>query len=118
MGLTERQQKVIGALEVICRRNVVLYKESCDHLYQESLRKLSLGDAHCVFGNGGLTFQTGKAIGLGAGSVLATFKALERKGLVIREKQVRNYQCARYWWPVGLAAKLSAELDQEASTHD
>lgn len=118
MSLTERQQKVIGALEAICRRNFVQYKESCNHLYQANLRKLSIGDEACVYGNGGLTFQTGRALGIGASAVLSTFKALERKGLVIREKQVRNYQCALYWWPVGLAAKLSAELDQEASRHD
>lgn len=118
MGLTEQQQKVIGALEVICRRNIVRFKESCPRMYQGDLRKLVLGDAACVFGGGGLTFQVGHALGIKASMVLATFKALERKGLVIREKQVRPYQCALYWWPVGLAAKLSAELDQEASTND
>ena len=102
MSLTNRQQEVIGALEAICRRNVVRYKESCDHLYQDDLRKLARGDAASVFGNGGLTFQVGHALGIKAGAVLSTFKALERKGLVIREKP-RGYQCALYWWPVGLA---------------
>lgn len=109
--LTERQQAVLDSLEAICRRNVALYKESCDHLYQESLRKLSLGDAACVFGNGALTFQVGAAIGLRAGSVLSTFKALESKGLAIRETRNPSYQRPLYWWPAGLAEKLCAEFE-------
>jgi hypothetical protein len=113
MKLTQRQQEVIDSLEVICRRNVVLYKNSCDHLYQESLRKLLTGDAACVFGNGALTFQVGKALGLEAGAVLSTFKALESKGLVIRETRHPTYMRPLYWWPVGLAEKMHA--DQQRS---
>lgn len=110
--LTERQSSVIEALEAICRRNVVRYKESCNHLYQDDLRKLAAGDAACVFGGGGLTFQVGHALGIKASSVLSVFKSLERKGLVIREKP-RGYLCALYWWPVGLAASMKAEIERE-----
>lgn len=110
--LTERQGSVIEALEAICRRNVLRYKESCNHLYQDDLRKLAAGDAACVFGGGGLTFQVGHALGIKASSVLSVFKSLERKGLVIREKP-RGYLCALYWWPVGLAASMKAEIERE-----
>jgi len=116
MKLTENQQKVMGSLVSICRSNVVRYRESCRHLYQDQLDKLMRGDAASVFGSGGLTFQVGYALGMKSGSVLSVFKALERKGMVIREKD-RGYLCALYWWPVGLAAELSAEL-QEATNHD
>lgn len=114
LKLTERQRGVLEALETICRRNVVRYKESCNHLYQDDLRKLALGDAACVFGGGGLTFQVGHALGIKASSVLSVFKSLERKGLVIREKP-RGYLCAMYWWPVGLAAAMKAEFEQVKS---
>lgn len=49
-------------------------------------------------------------LGISATSVLSIFKALRRKGLVIRELSYPDYQRARYWWPVGLAAELAAEL--------
>ncbi|WP_227778695.1 hypothetical protein [Pseudomonas veronii] len=45
--------------------------------------------------------------------MLSIFKALHRKGLVIREESYPNYQRARYWWPIGLAAELAAELKTE-----
>jgi hypothetical protein len=108
--LTARQQAVIDELEAICRRNVVRYKGKCDHLYQTDMRKLTLGDAASVFGNGGLTFQVGRALSIKAGAVLSTFKALESKGMVIRETSFPEYQRALYWWPVGLAEKLCVEF--------
>lgn len=114
LKLTERQRGVIEALEAICRRNVVQYKDSCDHLYQSDLQKLRKGDEACVFGTGGLTFQVGRALGIKASAVLSTFRALERKGLVLCEKP-RGYLCALYWWPVGLAASMKAEIEQVKS---
>ena len=82
-------------------------------MHQEDLRKIAIGDKACVFGMGGLSYQVAHRLGTSAPSVLSIFKALRRKGLVIREESYPNYQRARYWWPVGLAAELAAELKAE-----
>ena len=108
--LTEKQQLVLDELRKIGRKNANLYRDSQPYLHQKDCEKLALGDQACVFGMGGLTFQVGYRLGVSAPSVLSIFKALRRKGLVIREESYPDYQRARYWWPVGLAAELHAEL--------
>ena len=113
MKLTEKQQLVLDELRKIGRKNAHLYRDSQPYLHQKDCEKLALGDQACVFGMGGLTFQVGHRLGVSAPSVLSIFKALRRKGLVIREESYPDYQRARYWWPVGLAAELAAELKAE-----
>jgi len=110
MKLTAKQQAVLDELRKIGRENAYRYRDSQTYLHQQDADKLSKGDQACVFGLGGLTYQVGHRIGIAAPSVLSIFKALRRKGLVIREESYPDYQRARYWWPVGLAAELSAEL--------
>ena len=66
------------------------------------------GPAVSMFG--GIPAFGGHSLGGSAPSVLSIFKALRRKGLVIREESYPDYQRARYWWPVGLAAELAGEL--------
>jgi hypothetical protein len=111
--LTERQQAVLDELRKIGRKNAFLYKDTQPYLHQKDCKKLILGDQACVFGMGGLTYQVGHRLGVSAPSVLSIFKALRSKGLVIREESYPDYQRPRYWWPVGLAAELSAELNTE-----
>lgn len=111
--LTEKQQLVLDELRKIGRENAYRYLDKQAYLHQEDLRKIALGDAACVFGMGGLSFQVARRLGVSAPSVLSIFKALRRKGLVIREESYPEYQRARYWWPVGLAAELAAELKTE-----
>lgn len=111
MKLTEKQQLVLDELRKIGRKNAHLYRDSQPYLHQKGCEKLALGDQACVFGMGGLTFQVGHRLGVSAPSVLSIFKSLLRKGLVIREESYPDYQRARYWWPVGLAAELTAELN-------
>ncbi|MDX9668045.1 hypothetical protein QMK50_24150 [Pseudomonas sp. P5_152] len=110
MKLTEKQQSVLDELRKIGRKNAYLYRDTQPYLHQKDCEKLALGDQACVFGMGGLTFQVGHRLGVSAPSVLSIFKALRRKGLVIREESYPDYQRARYWWPVGLAAELAGEL--------
>ncbi|WP_321847345.1 hypothetical protein [Pseudomonas paraveronii] len=110
MKVTEKQQLVLDELRKIGRQNAYKYLDKQAYLHQEDLRKIALGDVACVFGMGGLSYQVAHRLGTSAPSVLSTFKALRRKGLAIREESYPDYQRARYWWPVGLAAELHAEL--------
>ncbi|WP_454838263.1 hypothetical protein [Pseudomonas mohnii] len=110
MKLTEKQQSVLDELRKIGRGNAYLYRDTQPYLHQKDCEKLAKGDQACVFGMGGLTYQVGHRLGVAAPSVLSIFKALHRKGLVIREEAYPDYQRARYWWPVGLAAELAGEL--------
>lgn len=110
MKLTEKQQAVLDELRKIGRDNAYRYRDVTPHLHQSDCEKLARGDQACVFGLGGLTHQVGHRLGVAAPSVLSTFKALRRKGLVIREESYPDYQRPRYWWPVGLAAELASEL--------
>ncbi|WP_350648660.1 hypothetical protein [Pseudomonas sp. HY13-MNA-CIBAN-0226] len=110
MNLTEKQQAVLDELRKIGRENAYRYCDTQPYLHQTDCEKLARGDQVCVFSMGGLTYQVGHRLGIGAPSVLSTFKALRGKGLVIREESYPDYQRARYWWPVGLAAELAGEL--------
>lgn len=110
MKLTEKQQAVLDELRKIGRNNAYLYRDTQPYLHQKDREKLAKGDQACVFGMGGLTFQVGNRLGVAASTVLSIFKALRRKGLVIREEAYPDYQRPRYWWPVGLAAVLAGEL--------
>lgn len=110
MKLTEKQQSVLDELRKIGRDNLYRYRDAEPYLYQRDCEKLVKGDRACVFGLGGLTYQVGHRLGLAAPSVLSIFKALQRKGLVLQEDTHPDYQRARYWWPVGLAAELAGEV--------
>ena len=110
MKLTSNQQRVLDALREVSRANVVQYRGKTPYLYEQDLKKLAAGDQACAFGLGGLSYQVGTRLGLPAASVLRTFKTLERKGLALRESSYPEYQRPRYWWPVGLAAEMAAEL--------
>ncbi|KAB0504734.1 hypothetical protein [Pseudomonas moorei] len=110
MKLTAKQQAVLDELCKVGRKNAYLYRDTQPYLHQKDCEKLALGDQACVFGMGGLTYQVGHRLGIAAPSVLSIFKALRRKGLVIREESYPDYQRPRYWWPVGLAAELAGEL--------
>lgn len=107
--LTETQVLVLDALRAHCKANVVRYRESYPHLYQDNLEKIGKGDAASVWGLGCLTWQLGNKHGIAAEKVLRTFKVLETRGLVIREER-GTYQRPLYWWPAGLAAELVSEL--------
>lgn len=108
--LTDKQLRILDALREVSRTNVLRYRDSTQYLYEEDCKKLASGDQACAFGLGGLSYQVGARLDLSAASVLSTFKALERKGLVLRESSYPEYHRPRYWWPVGLAAELAAEL--------
>lgn len=108
--LTDRQQDVLETLRDIGRDNAIRYRSKTPHLYQQDCKKLLKGDEACVFGLGGLTWQVGERLWLAAAAVLSTFKALEKKGLIIRETYNPRYQRPLYWWPVGLAKALADEL--------
>ncbi|MEN5128880.1 hypothetical protein [Pseudomonas alloputida] len=110
MRLTDRQQDVLETLRDIGRDNAIRYRTSTPHLYHQDCERLIKGDEASVFGLGGLTWQVGGRLGLSAPAVLSTFKALESKGLVIRETRNPRYQRPLYWWPVGLAKALAEEL--------
>ncbi|WP_288099815.1 hypothetical protein [Pseudomonas sp.] len=112
MKLTEKQQSVLDELRNIGRENAYRYRDTQPYLHQTDREKLAKGDRACVFGLGGLTCQVGFRLGIAAPSVLSIFKALQRKGLVIREETYPDYQRARYWWPVGLADELAIELNE------
>lgn len=108
--LTDRQQDVLETLRDIGRDNAARYRSKTPYLYQQDCEKLLRGDEACVFGLGGLTWQVGGRLGLAAATVLSTFKALEKKGMMIRETYNPRYQRPLYWWPVGLAKALAEEL--------
>ena len=110
MKLTAKQQAVLEELRKIGRKNAYLYRDTQPYLHEKDCEKLAKGDQACVFGMGGLSYQVGHRLGVNAPSVLSIFKALRRKGLVIREEAYPDYQRPRYWWPVGLAAELASEL--------
>lgn len=112
MKLTERQQAVLNMLKAVSRENAFRYKDKTPYLYELDVKKLAAGDDKCAFGLGGLTYQVGGRLGMTAGAVLAIFKNLERKGLVLRESTHPEYQRPLYWWPVGLAAELTAEISE------
>ena len=110
MKLTANQQRVLCALREVSRANAVRYRDKTPYLYELDCKKLASGDEACAFGMGGLSYQIGARVDLSAGAVLCIFKSLERKGLVLRESSYPEHQRPRYWWPVGLAAELSAQL--------
>lgn len=112
MRLTENQQRVLEELRAIGRENFARYQVKEPYLHARDRERVARGDQHCAFGLGGLTYQTGYRLGMTAGAVLSTFKALERKGLVIRETDYPEYQRPLYWWPVGLAAELAAPQEE------
>ena len=110
MPLTEKQEIVLNELRNMGRENAYRYRDSQPYLHQRDCEKLRLGDQACVFGMGGLTYQIGSRVGLAPATVLSIFKALQRKGLVVREGSYPGHHRPRYWWPVGLAADLASEL--------
>ncbi|MFG0272400.1 hypothetical protein [Pseudomonas sp. zjy_14] len=110
MKLTEKQRRVLDALREVSRANVLRYRVKTPYLYQQDCKQLLQGDQACAFGLGGLSYQVGARLTLSAACVLSTFKALEAKGLVLRESTYPEYHRPRYWWPIGLAAELVAEL--------
>lgn len=108
--ITERQQLVLNELREIGRANLFRYAESCPYLFQLDCRKVAAGDASCVFGMGGLSYQVARRLGWTAGAALSAFKALEKRGLVVRETSFQEHRRPLYWWPVGLADSLCKEL--------
>lgn len=110
MKLTGKQQRVLDALREVSRTNVLRYRDKTPYLYEQDCKNLARGDQACTFGLGGLSWQVGARLDLSAAAVLSTFKALERKGLVLRETNFPEHHRPRYWWPVGFAAEMSAEL--------
>lgn len=112
--LTENQTKVLEQLRGHCCRNVVRYRYSrYYHLHVSDMVRIERGDQAAVHGLGGLTFKVGHQLGMSPAKVLRTFKALQTKGLVISEEK-GGYQRALYWWPVGLAAELVAQIGSGA----
>lgn len=111
MKLTENQQRVLDELKRIGRENAFKWRGREPHLHHNDLEQLKRGDQASAFGMGGLTYQVGHSVGMKPGAVLSIFKALERKGLALRENRNPEYQRPLYWWPVGLAAELLAELN-------
>jgi len=107
MRLTRNQQAVLNELRKIGRENFYRYRESSSHLYEENRLRIAKGDQFCAHGLGGLSYQVGYRLNMTAGAVLSIFKALELKGLVLRETYNPGYQRPLYWWPVGLAEELS-----------
>ena len=117
LKLTDRQQDVLETLRDIGRDNAVRYRRKTPYLYQRDCEKLLKGDEACVFGLSGLTWQVVGRLGLGAASVLSTFKALESKGLIIRETRNPRYQRPLSWWPVAMAKALAEELMPSAEVN-
>ncbi|HFZ2546478.1 TPA: hypothetical protein ACIJ26_005400 [Pseudomonas aeruginosa] len=114
MKLTSNQQRVLDELRRVGRDNAFRYRGREAYLHKQDLERLGRGDQACAFGMGGLTYQVGHAVGMKPGAVLSIFKALEGKGLVLRETRNPEYQRPLYWWPAGLAAELLAELSPTA----
>lgn len=110
MNLTAKQSAVLEELRKIGRHNAFRSKQTSAYLFGLDCERLAAGDEVCAFGLGGLTYQVAYRIDSTAGAVLATFKALERKGLVLRETRNPSYQRPLYWWPVGLAKELHDEI--------
>lgn len=110
LKLTARQQSILDTLRGIGSDNAIRYRDTTPHLYQQDCQRLLKGDEACTWGLGGLTCQVGARLGLSPQAVLSTFKALESRGLIIRETRNPTYQRPLYWWPVGLAKALAGEL--------
>lgn len=110
MNLTAKQSAVLEELRKIGRENFFRYRDSTPYLFERHRENAARGDASCTYGIGGLTWGVGGRIGMSASQVLAIFKALERKGLVLRETRNPTYQRPLYWWPVGLAKELHDEI--------
>ena len=110
MNLTENQAAVLSALRDVGRKNLFLYVGSSAYLFQEDCKKIVKGDYWCVFGMGGLSWHIAPRVELPTATVLSIFKQLERRGFVIRETVRVGRGRPLYWWPVGLAALLCAEL--------
>lgn len=110
MNLTENQHCVLEQLRKHGRESLFRYEVSSPCLFSLDCDKVRSGDKACVFGMGDLSWRVGRRIGLSAARVLAIFKQLERKGLVIRETDNPTYKRPLYWWPVGLAAELAGEI--------
>lgn len=110
MHLTVKQKAVLDELQRIGRTNFYRYRESSPYLHKHDCERVVKGDQACTHGLGGLSYQVGYRLNMTAGAVLSIFKALERKGLVLRETYP-SYQRPLYWWPVGLAETLSKELN-------
>lgn len=110
MNLTAKQSAVLEELRKIGRQNAFRSKLTGPYLFSLDCAKIALGDESCTFGLGGLTYQIAHRIGSKAGAVLLILKALERKGLVLRETRNPSYQRPLYWWPVGLAKELHDEI--------
>lgn len=109
--ITERQQLVLNELREIGRANLYLYCESAPYLFQQNCKKVAAGDAYCAW-LGGLTFQIARRLGWTTGAVLSAFKALEKRGLVIRESGRPQRNGPLYWWPTGLADTLCKDLKE------
>ncbi|WP_050508098.1 hypothetical protein [Pseudomonas syringae] len=110
--LTINQQRVLDELRKIGRESLYRYREQSPYLFSEDCKKVSAGDEYCVFGMGGLSWWVSARLDLKTPSVLGIFKALESKGLVLRETRNPKYKRPLYWWPVGLAAELATEVSQ------
>lgn len=111
--LTARQQTVLDAMRTRCRENMYRQKGGSEYLYASDIERVRGGDKSAVFGLGVLTWGLAHTLGMKAPQVLATFKALEKRGLVIREDDHPSYKRPLYWWPVGLAAELVTEIDAQ-----
>lgn len=108
--MTDMQNHVLEQLRRHCRLQAGRYAGGKDdYLHKKDLERLRRGDQSAVFGLGGLTFQIGHQLNMTPAKVLRIFKALREKGLVISEEK-GDYQRPLYWWPVGLAAEITAEL--------
>lgn len=114
--LTDTQTLILETLREHCRASALRWRDSEPHLYKSDLAQIKRGDQASAFGLGCLTWWMGNKLGMTPAKVLRTFKALEARGLVLREKNV-TYQRPLYWWPVGLAAELAVELIEKGDGH-
>lgn len=110
MNLTDNQSAVLQALRSIAHKNLYRYATNSPYLFQQECLKIVKGDHWCVFGMGGLSWHVGKIVNLPTPTVLSIFKQLERRGFVIRETVRVGQGRPLYWWPVGYASQLCAEL--------
>lgn len=108
--MTDIQTLVLDELRKIGRESLFRYRESSPYLFQNDCEKIRAGDEKCVFGMGGLSWWIGGRLDISTAKALRVLKALEKKGLVIREVKHQTYSGARYWWPIGLAAELAQEI--------
>jgi len=109
--MTKNQEAILAELRKIGRKNLFRYQVKSPYLFGLDCEKVRAGDESCVFGMGGLSWFVSARLGLSTPYVLSAFKALEKKGMVIRETRNPTYKRPLYWWPVGLAAELAKELD-------